>query len=245
MKKIICIFFIVICLSVLFSACSTQTHSDPLKTPTEYVHLCNYTNFEFDKDDITCSDDETWVSIKMKLQSEGVDIEDRKDFTDELAVRYFSAPSSSIAFLNIKQEIISHRICETAYEQLISGSMVKVPEEANEYAERIIEKEKTEASKNGISKNDFFTKYLECTEKEIREDLINNYMEMIIVRAWAEKENIVISNDNINEKIKEIAEDEEISRDEVLAEYESFVIEHYILCDKLTDYYMEHYMKNI
>ena len=245
MKKIICMFFTVICLSVLFSACSTQTHSNPLMTPSDYVHLCDYTAFEFSKDDINCSDNEAWVSIKMKLQSEGVNIEDRKDFTDELAVKYFFAPSSSIAFSNIKQEVISHRICESAYERLIFGSMVKVPEEAIEYAERLIEKEKTEALKNGISEKDFFTKHLECTEEEIREDLINNYMEMIIVRAWAEKENIVISNDYINEKIEEIAEDEEISRDEVLAEYEPIVIEHYILCDKLTDYFMEHYMKNI
>ncbi len=156
-----------------------------------------------------------------------------EEITDNIARDYFDCDSSIQFIENIRSEIEEHRKFEFAYERLMMGSYVrKNYNEKDLYEKKIFDYLQAEAVNNGISLEQLLNDYFGCSVAEYRALVEDFYDEYMILKAFADAENITADDKEFNLYIDEISEEMSIDKRELINLYGEEYIYYSIYYDK-------------
>lgn len=246
MKKTISICLTLIITVVFLCGCSDKGKSFE---EVNNVVLCDYNNLVIDECEYRVSQEDLNTAIEMNLNSIGSD-DEMVILTDETARQYFNSDNKEEAIANIKKEIIENRFYESAIEIILTTSHVKMlPKESETFVESSLNLQKNIADEMGVEYEYFFKNYLDSTESEYREILLDEYANYMIISTLARKEGYIISDTERSKIIEEIANNDGISADKAIEiygdEYFDYILYEKFLKDYLTDVYSDQIEKAV
>ena len=237
MKKILSVIFAVIILAGCFSACTSSKSS---------ITLCDYNNIIVPYEEVSVSSEEVTSAISMQIELCSDNIcTDNIVLTDKIAQNYFDCSSADEAKQYVIETIVKNRYIESVYSYIISNSNVNDDKSCEDYVGNTIEKHKEAATELSISFDEYLNQYYGTTESELYDSTKDFYEEMQIVKGVLSREGITASESAINDKYSELAEENNVSVDEIKDGYSAEYVEFLVNKDLLYLYIAETYSAQI
>ena len=141
------------------------------------------------------------------------------DLTEDIAYNYFDGKTIQEVRELFAVKIQNWRKWDIIEQYLLENTIIKgAPVQKDIYVKREMEFDRKYAASKGIS----FDEYLDSigyTETEYQENIEQFYYEMMLYKALAEREGLICSDKEFQEKLLELSEGLRMSEKEVLEEY--------------------------
>lgn len=156
-----------------------------------------------------------------------------EEITDDIARDYFYCDSSIQFVDNVRREIEEHRKFEFAYEKLIMESYVRKDyNEKDLYEKKIFDYLQAESVNNEISLEQFLNNDFGCSIREYRVLVEDFYDEYMILKAFAEAENITANDKEFDLYLDELSDGMSVDKRELINLYGEEYIYYSIYYDK-------------
>ncbi len=182
-------------------------------------------------DTLTSKTEEIGVPITATIKG----IFRETEMSDEnIILKFYSKQNMGEVKTFIIQRAQQEIIFNFAWEEILNNSsLISFPQNIVDEIEFFINEVKVEVEKSNKSADDYATENYGCTIEELRKIQMDYYYEYLVAKAIATKENISITEADIQEKIIELADSQNCSEAEITNEYSEIFLEYEVLKNKI------------
>ena len=173
---------VLVLLTFLLALCGCSVSND---SHANMVYLCDYKNINIPREAYWVSEADVNTAMTMYAISTDEDIEDYTGLTDEVVKQHFGYDSVIELRDHALFDIVSHRIIEAAYAQILTTSRMDFsysdPLFSCYYSDRISAIEYL-AEQDGTTVSAFVEENYQLSELEFKESEINFYVTICIIK---------------------------------------------------------------
>lgn len=163
------------------------------------------------------------ISVDIKGIYRFAQVEDEK-----LVLELYSSTTMDEVYDYVMEKTKKTIIVNYAVDKIMENSHIRnMPEQAKSFVENKL------SEKENFKNDEAFEEYIGMTIQEYEEYNYSVYFEYLIYSAIAEKENILYSEEEINETIVLVANESNISKEDVLKIFDKEYIVFRTICDKV------------
>ncbi len=256
MKKILTLLF-VISLSIFLISCekADDLNSDKYGFSAEkYVHLPDYGDLKIQPSDYAVTDEDIDRYIYFELMSNNLydnetlnnalkDGKIRQYLTRQISEKYFSEKSSSEPIKTIRYKIQRDRIWDKFYEYIIEYAYADYfPKQKDEYLKFKMDYISSIAEAENISPKEYIQSEYNISLSEYRESLTYAFLEIMVIKAIADREGVQCESSDYEDKLTEISLDEGTDEESIKKSYSKYDIYNEIYIDLLKEYTLKKYV---
>lgn len=219
----------------------------------DYVYLPDYTKLVIDKEDYKVTDEDIERYVYFELLSKEIydadvlfeDMENStilKRFNNSIAKRYYGFETAHEAIKSFKKSLEKERVWEIFFEYISEYAYAKkFPVEKDEYIKSDLEIIESEALKNQKTVEEYIKELYNFTLYEYKEMLTYTFLEIMVIKALADNEGIVCTEEEYNDEIENLSVELELSEEETVQYYGEYGIYTNIYSRKLKDKIISRY----